>query len=175
MSGNDDPRAASRAVAREAEPLRRALARFFHSRVSDPAEVDDLVQEVFTRIVARESPQPIERLTGYVFHTAASVLADRHRRRSARRAEAHVAFDPDRHSDLELDPQRILSGKQELRAAVAALLSLPERTRTIFILHRLEGRRYRDVADQLGISVSAVEKHMVKAIQHLSATLEDRA
>jgi len=48
------------------------------------------------------------------------------------------------------------------------------RTRTIFILHRLEGRRYRDVAAQLGISVSAVEKHMVRAVQHLTATIKER-
>ncbi len=96
---------------------------------------------------------------GYVFQTAASVLADRARRRDSRQADAHFPFDPDRHGDEELDPHRQLSGKEDLRAAVAALLALPERTRTIFVLHRLEGQKYRDVATQLGISVSAVEKH----------------
>jgi RNA polymerase sigma-70 factor (ECF subfamily) len=168
MPGRDEATDQSRALARDAEPLRRSLARYFSRRIRDPADVEDLVQEVFTRIVARDSTQPVEHLGGYVFQTAASVLADRSRRRSVRQAEAHVAFDPDRHA------HRILTGKQDLLAATAALLSLPARTRTIFILHRLEGCRYREVAARLGISVSAVEKHMVRAVQHISATLKDR-
>jgi RNA polymerase sigma-70 factor (ECF subfamily) len=63
----------------------------------------------------------------------------------------------------------ILEARQSLQTAVAALQALPERTRTIFVLRRLEGHAYRDIADQLGISVSAVEKHMVRAVQHLAA------
>jgi RNA polymerase sigma factor (sigma-70 family) len=174
MPGRDaiDP---SRALAREAEPLRHSLARYFGRRIRDAAEVEDLVQEVFARIVARDSTQPVEHLGGYVFQTAASVLADRRRRRAVRHADFHVAFDPDRHGDQDFDADRILSGKQDLRAATAALLSLPVRTRTIFVLHRLEGCKYRDIAAQLGISVSAVEKHMVRAVQHLSSAFRDRA
>jgi RNA polymerase sigma-70 factor (ECF subfamily) len=78
------------------------------------------------------------------------------------------------HASEEIDPERVLCGKEELRAATTALLSLPERTRTVFILRRLEGYRYRDIAAHLGISVSAVEKHMVRAIHHLSSELEAR-
>jgi RNA polymerase sigma-70 factor (ECF subfamily) len=175
MGGRDDANEPSRALAREAEPLRQSLGRYFRRRIQDVSEVEDLVQEVFTRIVARDSTQPVAHLGGYVFQTAASVLADRRRRRTVRHADAHMAFDPDRHADEDFDAARILVGKEDLRAATAALLSLPARTRTIFILHRLEGQKYREVATQLGISVSAVEKHMVRAVQHLTATLKDRA
>jgi RNA polymerase sigma-70 factor (ECF subfamily) len=84
----------------------------------------------------------------------------------------HVEFDSELHAEDEIDPQRILGGKEDLHAATAALLRLPERTRTVFILRRLEGRRHRDIAMQLGISVSAVEKHMVRAILHLSQAME---
>jgi RNA polymerase sigma-70 factor (ECF subfamily) len=174
MPGPNEAMDPSSALARDAEPLRHSLARYFHRRITDAAEVEDLVQEVFTRIVARESDKPVEHLGGYVFQTAASVLADRHRRRAVRRAHAHTPFDPERHADQDFDADRILAGKEDLRAVTAALLSLPTRTRSIFILHRLEGRRYRDVATQLGISVSAVEKHMVRAVQHLTATIKER-
>ncbi len=162
------PRAA---LAREAEPLRRSLTRFFQRRVREPADVEDLVQEVFTRIVARDSTRPVENLGGYVFQTAASVLADRGRRRWSRRADHHEAFDPEQHGDEDIDPERVLSSKQSLRAATAALLSLPERTRTIFILHRLEGYKHREIAAKLGISVSAVEKQIFRAVQHLAKTV----
>ncbi|MDG2527902.1 RNA polymerase sigma factor [Caulobacter endophyticus] len=156
-------------LVQQAGPLRQALARYFRNRVPDPAEVDDLVQEVFTRIAARDSAEPVGHLSGFVFQIASNVLADRGRRRFARKADDHVAFDPDRHAEEDFDPHRILAGKEALRAATLALLDLPFRTREIFILHRLEGRKSREVAAQLGISVSAVEKHMVRAIQHLSS------
>jgi RNA polymerase sigma-70 factor (ECF subfamily) len=142
--------------------------------VTNEADVEDLVQDVFARIVARDSSEPVQHLGGYIRRTAASVIADLARRRTVRRAELHVAFDPDLHAGEGIDPERVLSGKEELDAAAAALLSLPERTRTVFVLHRLEGYRYRDIAAHLGISVSAVEKHLVKAVQHLSAEREKR-
>ncbi len=99
---------------------------------------------------------------------------DRARRRASRHADEHVEFDPDLHGDEEIDPERVLSGKEELNAATSALLSLPERTRTVFVLRRLEGWRFGEIARHLGISVSAAEKHMVKAIRHLTTEMEKR-
>jgi RNA polymerase sigma factor (sigma-70 family) len=161
-------------LAEQAGPVRRWLTRYFRRRVRNDAEIEDLVQDVFARMVARDSPEPVEHLGGYVLKTASSVLADRARRGSSRGAGLHVAFDSELHGEDEIDPARLLGGKEELRAVTAALLSLPERTRTVFILRRLEGQSYRDIATQLGISVSAVEKHMVRAIQHLSLEMEKR-
>lgn len=168
MVGGDDDTRSNAELAHEAQPLRHALHRYFGRRVPDAADVEDLVQEVFARIVSRDSEQPVRHLAGYVYQTAASVLADRARRRQVRQADAHISFDTELHGDRDLDPERILGGKEDLRVATAALLSLPERTRTVFVLHRLEGLRCREVAVQLGISVSAVEKHMTRAIRHLS-------
>jgi RNA polymerase sigma-70 factor (ECF subfamily) len=174
MGGSDDALGSGAALAREAEPLRQSLTHYFRRRIRDRAEVEDLVQEVFARILARSSAEPVEHLAGYVFQTAASVLADRSRRRAVRQADHHVAFDPDRHAARAIDAARALEAKQDLRSATAALLELPDRTRAVFVLHRLEGRRYREIGEQLGISVSAVEKHMVRAVQHLSAALGGR-
>jgi RNA polymerase sigma-70 factor (ECF subfamily) len=174
VAPGDGPDATS-ALARDARPVRQSLIRYFARRLGDRSDVEDLVQEVFARIVARDSTSPIENLGSYVYQTAASVLADHARRRSARRAQAHVEFNPDLHGGTDFDSERILVDREQTRAAIAALLSLPERTRTIFVLRRLEGVRARQVAQQLGISVSAVEKHMVKAVRHLSASLGDEA
>lgn len=162
------------ALASEAGPIRRWLQSWFRPRVRGDADVDDLVQEVFARIVARDSEEPVGHLGAYIARTAVSVLADRARRRASRHADLHVAFDPDEHADEEIDPERVLSAREELNAATTALLGLPERTRTVFILRRVEGYRHRDIAVHLGISVSAVEKHMVKAIRHLGAEMEKR-
>ena len=160
--------------AEEAGSVRRWLIRYFRRRVRDVAEIEDMVQDVFARIVARDSPAAVEHLGGYILKTASSVLADRARFRSSHAAAMHVTFDSELHGEDEIDPARVLDGKEELHAATACLLGLPERTRTVFILRRLEGQRFRDIASHLGISVSAVEKHMVRAVQHLSVEMEKR-
>lgn len=171
MEFSGEQREANPELAKDSRPLRGSLARYFARRLRDSSDVDDLVQEVFARTVARDSTTPIGHLGKYLYQTAASVLADYARRRSARRLEAHVPFDPDLHGGSDFDPERIVAGKQDLAAATAALLALPERTRTIFVLRRLDGVPAREVASQLGISVSGVEKHMVRAVRHLSSAI----
>ena len=170
MTGTPD--AAPRPAAMpDAAAYRPALILYFRRKTRDQNEIEDLVQDVFLRIAARRSTDEVENVAGYIFQTAASVLADRHRRRTVRHADAHVEFDTDRHSSSDFDAARILESRQSLQTAVAALQKLPERTRDIFVLRRLEGHAYRDIASQFGISVSAVEKHMVRAVQHLVAAI----
>lgn len=157
----------ARGVALEA--LRAPLTGYFRRRVKQQDDVLDLVQEVFARLSARGGLAEIENLRGYVFQVAASVLTDRQRRRAVRHQDVHVEFDPERMGEPEIGPDRILAGREALKAALAALDRLPERTRTIFVLRRLEGMRYLEIAGRLGLSVSAVEKHMVRAVEHLAA------
>ncbi len=158
----------------EAGPVRSWLTRYFRRRVQNVAEIEDMVQDVFTRMVARDSTEPVEHLGGYVLKTATSVLTDWIRRRSSHAASQHVAFEPDLHGEEDIGPDRILGGKEELQVATLVLLQLPERTRTVFVLRRLEGWKFQDIAAHLGISVSAVEKHMVKAVAQLSTGMEKR-
>jgi RNA polymerase sigma factor (sigma-70 family) len=161
-------------LADEAEPVRSWLTRYFRRRLQNYAEIEDMVQDVFTRMVARDSTEPVEHLGGYILKTASSVFADWTRRRSTHAANLHVSFEPELHGEEEVDPARIFAGKEELQAATLVLLRLPERTRTVFILRRLEGQRFQDIAAHLGISVSAVEKHMVRAIHQLSIEMGKR-
>lgn len=171
VTGTDEPAPRPAASGLDTAAYRQALVLYFRRKTRDQNEIEDLVQDVFLRIAARRGTDAVENVGGYVFQTAASVLADRHRRRTVRHADAHVEFDTDRHSNTDFDAARILESRQSLRNAVAALQTLPERTRDIFVLRRLEGHAYRDIASRFGISVSAVEKHMVRAVQHLvSAT-----
>ena len=65
----------------------------------------------------------------------------------------------------------MLQGRQALATVLKALKQLPERTRTIFILFRLEGIRQREIADLLGVSVRTVELHVIKASVHLRECL----
>ena len=146
--------------------FRPALTRYFRCKLRNANDVEDFVQEVFVRIAARQG-KDVENLGGYVFQTAASVLADGYRRRTVRHADAQVPFDSDRHGGTDFDAGRVVEGREALRAVAAALTELPERTRRIFLMRRLEGHSYKDIASNIGISISAVEKQMVRAVKQL--------
>jgi RNA polymerase sigma-70 factor (ECF subfamily) len=160
-------------LAVRSQSARVSLTQYFRRRVRDAAEVDDLVQEVFLRLVVRGDGEVVNHVQGYIFQTAASVLADRHRRRAVRHAADHIQLDAEVHAACDFDAEHLLLVRERLRSATAALLALPERTRAIFILRRLEGFQYAEIATRLGISVSAVEKHMLRAAQHLLANTRD--
>ncbi len=166
---NQDPESSAPVTAEAvvAARYRSSLLRYFQRRVGDRVEAEDLVQDVFVRLTQRGNLDAIEHLTGYVFEAAASVLRDRERRRRSRSADVHDPYDVDRHGGVDFAPDRVLGGRERLRQASTALLELPERTRDVFLLRRIEGMRYQDVAARLGISVSAAEKHMQRAVAHL--------
>ena len=82
----------------------------------------------------------------------------------------HDTRDVDRGSAVEeLSPERVLEGRQSLASVLRALDELDERTRDAFILHRLEGMRHAEIADLYGVSVSSIEKYIIKALAHLAA------
>jgi DNA-directed RNA polymerase specialized sigma24 family protein len=79
MTEGEIARSHQSVLAEEAGSVRRWLTRYFARRVRNFAEIEDMVQDVFARLVARDSTEPIENLGGYVLKTASSVLADRAR------------------------------------------------------------------------------------------------
>jgi RNA polymerase sigma factor (sigma-70 family) len=152
-------------------PYQTALRAFFRRR-TDGVDIDDLIQEVLLRLHNRRGGQ-VNNLASFVFQTASNVLLDRGRRDRVRQRQAHCHLEDYHHPLDEHSPDRILEAKQEASAAMAALAELPFRTRAAFMLVRYEELSYKAAAAQLGISVSAVEKHVTKALRALSARLQD--
>ena len=142
------------------------LRRYFAKRV--PAgDIDDLVQEVFLRMQSHADGPPIDHLDRYLFTVAASVLTDQARRRAVRHESAHETFDETHHPTEERSPERVLLDQEALERVVAAIAELPARTRDVFVLHRFEEMTCNAIATQLGVSVSAIEKHVMKALKFL--------
>jgi len=143
--------------------LEAALRRYFRRRAA-AHEVDDLVQEVFVHLQSRRSQQQVEDIDRYVFVVAGNVLMRRHRKE--RRWTRALSIDP-LDDEVQISPERALLGKDKLNAAIALLGQLPPRTRQIFLLHRFDDMTYPRIAAALGISKSAVEKHMIRALRAL--------
>jgi RNA polymerase sigma-70 factor (ECF subfamily) len=156
--------------------FRAPLMAYFYRRVGDRRDAEDLTQEVFIRLTRHPDKPSGEGAEAYVFMIASNLLKDRTRHQLSRRTTAHRSL-----SDLpqtittpqplveERDPERVFAAKETLQDVVAALGEMSERTREVFILSRLENMHHRDIAAMYGISVSAVEKHVMRALGVLTA------
>lgn len=167
MSDGDSRSKASHALSRQFRDARGKLLGWIRRRIPDPVEAEDLLQDTFLRVTQRDTSEEVAHFEGYLYRTAESVLADRYRRRSVRRMDAHIALEPDDHQAEDADALRALLAREKLRAVSASLMALPERTRAVFVLRRLEGLRYGEIAARLKVSLSTVEKDMARAIDHL--------
>lgn len=157
---------------------RRPLMTYFLRHTGDYTEAEDLTQEALLRALRAGAGEAIETPDGFVFTIASNLLRDRARKRITRQANRHISLYPQGDDETAAEPlqlaaedlpaDRVLMGKEKLRRTLDALAELPDRTREIFILFRVERLRQTEIAARLGVSVSAVEKHVVRAVAHLA-------
>ncbi len=150
-----------------AADYRQPLVRFLAKRLGNVPEAEDIAQEVFVRIVQRGDVETIEHAQAFLFQTAMNLLRDKLRYDTAHQYWDHDVYEDSLYSAEGPSPERVIQARERLRKLEKALQSLDERARDIFILHRLENMKYRDIADRYGISVSAIEKYMMKALAHI--------
>jgi RNA polymerase sigma-70 factor (ECF subfamily) len=156
-----------------ARRYRLPLQRFFERRVRNQDDVPDLVQDVLTRLARLDDLSSIEQPEHYLFRTASSALRDKARRDITRHRKDHVEFDADTHGGSDFSPERVLAGREAVAAMSAALRTLPEKTRDIFVLRVFEEQRTAQVAQALGLSTRSVELHYAKALAHLAIAVRD--
>jgi RNA polymerase sigma factor (sigma-70 family) len=150
---------------------RASLQRYFERRLNNRVDAEDLIQEVFLRLARRADFQSIAFIDGYLFEVAASVFQDRLRHRKSRALHLHDEY-RETDSPADFSAERVLVGKESLGQVVLALQELPERVRMAFVLHRFEGLRHPEIAERLGVSVSAVEKYVIRALAFIKKRLE---
>jgi len=149
------------------------LLRFFLRRIRDRAQAEDLTQEVLLRVLRSSDGELIANPQAYVFKAAANLLRD-HRRRHVRNPilqalslDELVAESGERLVE-DRSPERVLLGEATLEEALEALGELNELTRNVFILFRLENMQQKEIAALYGIGLSTVEKHVMRAMLHLT-------
>lgn len=151
---------------------RMPLGRYFASRVRNPGDIDDLIQQVFIRMFQRAQQEPIQRVPGYVFQVASSVLNDERRRAKVRHEDTHESYDDQRHdAQDEITPERVLLGEEAIHRATATIARMPELTRDVYLLRVEEECEFADIAEQLGISERSALRHMKRALQFLDDNL----
>lgn len=131
-------------------------------------EIDDVLQDIFVRLVRHGDATIVEFPRRYLYQVARGILIDRHRQELSRCAPLHCELGGARLPHDELSPDRFVLARDEIRAARRVIGQLPERTQQILLSVRIEGVSLKEAAARHGISTSAVEKHLSRALRALS-------
>jgi RNA polymerase sigma-70 factor (ECF subfamily) len=146
---------------RHGQRLRRYLA----ARLRNAADVPDLVQEVFLRLIRVRRHESIRNPEAYVMTVAGHVL-HQHTLRTASAPESLSAVDVlvDLQTAIETDPVAQIDAQRRLQNLDLALERLAPNVRAAFVLHRRDGMTLEEIAQRLGASRSMVKKYLAKAV-----------
>jgi RNA polymerase sigma-70 factor (ECF subfamily) len=143
---------------------RRWLSRYVRSLA--PSDIDDLVQEAYSRIWMAELT-PIQNARAYFFQVLRNLLTEHARRAQVVPMERLGEIDELRIVSDEPGPDRMVSARQELERLFRLVAALPGQCRRAFELRKLLGHSQREVAIEMGISERTVEKHLAKALDRV--------
>ena len=132
-------------------------------------EIDDIIQEMYARIVSQPSLEVIKFPRQYAIQTCTSIIIDHMRRSRIVPIEATGNLEQLEISAPDATPEQQLQFRDEIAVVANTLAQLPQRTREVLILRRIEGLSQQETADRLHVSVKTVEKHMAQGVAALMA------
>ena len=166
----------SEVVKREQSRLRN----FIRRRVPDPRDVEDILQDVFYELVeANRLLMPIEHITGWLFRVARNRIIDVFRKKKPESlSDATIAIEDDEPLLLEdllpspdAGPEAWYTRHALLEELVSAVAELPDEQREVFIGHELEGRSFKEMSAEIGVSVNTLLSRKRYAVLRLRERL----
>ena len=157
----------SRFLRQLAERYGPALERYLTRKLDNPADAAEVAQETFIRLYRLEHPDQLDNARAFLFQVASNLAVDQLRRRSLhfRFLKAESVEVGEEGSRDTASPEQIVSSREKLERIYQAVDRLPEKCRQAFLLHRTSGLSYSDIALELGVSVSSVEKYILQALK----------
>lgn len=138
------------------------------ARTRNYDDAEDLLHTAYLKLVHYRTQTPVENVAAFLVRTAINANID-NRRHS--RVFRNVAITQQLEDSAPLQDE-VVGTRIRLIRTKAGLDKLPARTREIVLMHKLDGLKYNEIAERLGISASAVEKHMAKALLFLTQWTE---
>ena len=148
------------------------LLRYLSRRFGSNVEADDVLQDTFLRIHSIAPETDIKNPRSYLFRMADNLATDHIRARQSLERRFLTGDDADS-TDERPSPERIVDYRQRLGRLEQAVAELPPRQRQVFLMHKFDGMSHSEIADELGITKSAVEKLIMKALAHLRERLSN--
>jgi RNA polymerase sigma factor (sigma-70 family) len=169
---------------RISETFRREQSRlrsFIRRRVADPRDAEDILQDVFSRLVeANRLLMPIDHVTGWLFRVARNRITDLFRKKqperfseaaSADENEALLALE-DWLPSPEAGPETLYAREVLIDELELAIDELPEEQREVFVAHELEGRSFKEIAAETGVNMNTLLSRKRYAVQRLRERLQ---
>src|SRR6266851_7545481 len=158
---------------------RRRLFHFIRKRVDDEGDAEDVLQDVFFELIeAYRLMKPIEQVGAWLFRVARNRIIDRFRKR---RPEPVIPLNASEEDTLRLEdllpspdagPEAMYARSVLLEELAAALEELPEEQRDVFIAHEMDGRSFKQLARETGLSINTLLSRKHYAILHLRRRLQ---
>lgn len=161
---------------------RSRLRHFIRRRVPDPRDAEDILQDVFSELVeANRLLMPIDHVTAWLFRVARNRIVDLFRRKKPDRFNELAAVDEGeevlRLEELlpsgDAGPEALYVRKVLLNELELALEELPKEQRDVFVAHELEGRSFKEMAAETGVSINTLLSRKRYAVRHLRERLQD--
>ena len=167
----------SEVVKREGSRLRN----FIRRRVPDPRDAEDILQDVFYRLVeANRLLMPIEHVTGWLFRVARNRITDLFRKKTPE-LFSDAVIENEEGEELQIEdllpspdagPEALYFRNLLLDELEIALDELPDEQREVFVAHELEGRSFKELAEETGVSVNTLLSRKRYAVLHLRERLQ---
>jgi RNA polymerase sigma factor (sigma-70 family) len=168
-------------IAEVVEREQSRLLNFIRRRVPDPSDAEDILQDVFYRLVeANRLLMPIDHVTGWLFRVARNRITDLFRRKRPERF-SDVAYGDEDDDLLQLEdllpspdagPEALYARNVLLDELATAVDDLPADQRAVFIAHALEGRSFKEIADETGVNVNTLLARKRYAVLRLRQRLQ---
>ena len=158
------------------------LRNFIRRRVPDPRDAEDILQDVFYELVeANRLLMPIEHVTGWLFRVARNRITDLFRKKRPESfSDTAVADEDEDDARLRLEdllpspdagPEALYARNVLLEELELAVEELPQEQREVFVAHELEGRSFKEMAAETGVSVNTLLSRKRYAVLHLRERL----
>lgn len=148
----------------------KSLRNFLFYKYGNKDQADDLVQEAFIKLWQNCSAVPLEKAKSYIYTIAnnSSLNVIAHQKVVLQYEKDFSGFDK-----TNENPEFILEEKQFKNKLLKAIENLNETQRVAFLMHRIDGKKYSEIADELNISVKAVEKRIHLALLELRKEIDN--
>jgi RNA polymerase sigma factor (sigma-70 family) len=158
------------AYVRHESSLKRFITRFMRGS----PDIEDIAQEAFLRAYAVERDRPIEQPKSFLFRIAKHVALSQLTRKSRQITDYIEDSDDSEVIGTESSAEDETSARQILGLHCEAVATLPPQCRQVYLLRKVHGLSHKEIAAQLGIAVSTVEKHLIKAVEQCDRYVAER-
>jgi RNA polymerase sigma factor (sigma-70 family) len=149
-------------------PFEAELRGMLRRVCASPAEVDDVIQETYYKVLQMASMDHVREPRGFLVRISKNIVIDRMRRDAIVNIEAMANLDELEIADSAPSPERVALARAELRWVIGLIANLPDRCKEVFRARRIYGLSQIETAETLGISEGIVEKETMRGMALIS-------